>query len=243
MKKTVFCLMLAGLLPALMSCTANADNTSLDNVKKTFHEKFADREIVAVHITPLKGIYEVVVQGNQVVYVDQKVNYIMVGDLIEVKSGTSLTEKRQAELNKGVWNSLPFNDAIKQVRGTGERKLAVFTDPDCPFCKRLELESLPGIDNVTIYTFLFPLTELHPDALHKAKQIWCAPDRAATWNAFMHDGKPLTGSDSCPTPIERNLALGQKLGINGTPALIFANGRIIAGAIPKEQLEQALDAK
>lgn len=243
MKKTVFCLMLAGLLPALMSCSANADSSNLAAVKKAFHTRFADREIIAVRTTPLKGIYEVAVQGNQVVYVDQKVDYIMVGDLIEVKSGTSLTEQRQSELSQVSWNSLPLRDAIKEVRGSGARKLAVFTDPDCPFCKRLERESLEGVTDVTIYTFLFPLTQLHPDALHKSKQIWCAQDRAATWTAFMHDEKPLTGTDNCSTPIERNLELGQKLGISGTPALIFGNGRMVAGAIPKEQLEQGLNSK
>jgi thiol:disulfide interchange protein DsbC len=243
MKKTVFCLMLAGLLPALMSCSANADNANVQAVKKAFHERFADREIIDVRTTPLKGIYEVDVQGNQIVYVDQKVDYMMIGDLIDVKNQTSLTEKRQSDLSQVSWNSLPLKDAIKEVRGTGVRKLAVFTDPDCPFCKRLERESLEGVTDVTIYTFLFPLTQLHPDALHKSKQIWCATDRAATWTAFMHDGKPLTSVDTCATPIERNLALGQKLGINGTPALIFANGHLVAGAIPKEQLEKALDAK
>jgi thiol:disulfide interchange protein DsbC len=243
MKKTMFSLVLAGLLPALMSCSANADNANLAAVKKAFHQRFSDREVLDVRATPLKGIFEVDVQGNQVVYVDQKVNYIMVGDLIDVKTGVSLTEQRQAQLSNVPWNLLPLNQAIKEVRGSGARKLAVFTDPDCPFCKRLERESLEGVDNVTIYTFLFPLTELHPDALHKSKQIWCSADRAATWKAFMHDGKELTGPDTCTTPIESNLALGQKFGINGTPALIFANGRMISGAIPKDQLEQALNAK
>jgi len=243
MKKTVFCLALAGLLPALMSCSANADNASLAAVKKTFHERFSDREILDVRATPLKGIYEVDVQGNQVVYVDSKVNYIFVGDLIDIGTGKSLTEQRQSELSQVAWNTLPLQHAIKEVRGNGARQLAVFTDPDCPFCKKLERESLEGVNNVTIYTFLYPLSQLHPDAMHKAKQIWCAPDRLATWIGFMHDGKALTGPDTCATPLDDIQALGQKLGINGTPALVFANGRMISGAIPKEQLESALDAK
>lgn len=245
MKKTLLRLALAGVIPALISCSANADNAAGGGtaaVKKAFQQRFSDRKVLAVRTTPVKGIFEVDVQGNQVVYVDQKVDYIFVGDLVDVKNGKSLTEQRQAELSHVAWKRLPLTDAIKEVRGNGARKLAVFTDPDCPFCKRLERESLDGVTNVTIYTFLFPITQLHPDALHKARQIWCSADRQKTWTAFMRDGQELTGPDNCDTPIERNLALGEKLGIEGTPALIFANGRLVSGAIPKEQLEQALDA-
>jgi thiol:disulfide interchange protein DsbC len=243
MKKTVFCLALAGLIPALMSCTAKADNDTLSSVKKTFEQHFTDRQVLAVRTTPVNGLYEVDVQGNQVVYVDKKVDYVFIGDLVEVKTGKSLTEQRVSDLSQVPWNTLPLNDAIKEVRGSGARKLAVFTDPDCPFCKRLERESLEGVDNVTIYTFLYPLTQLHPDSMHKARQIWCSADRLATWTSFMHDGKDLTGPDNCATPLDSIQALGQKLGIDGTPALIFGNGRMISGAIPTDQLETALDAQ
>lgn len=246
MKKTLLSLAFAGVLPALLSCSASADNgggnASLAAVKQAFQQRFADRQVIDVRATPVKGLYEVDVQGNQVVYVDQKVNYIFVGDLIDVKSGQSLTEARQATLSKVSWNQLPLKDAIKEVRGTGARKLAIFTDPDCPYCKQLEREGLAGIDNVTIYTFLYPIAELHPDATRKAKQIWCAPDARKAWRTWMHEGVAPTGSDSCANPVERNIVLGHKLGINGTPALVFANGRMVAGALFKEQLEQALTA-
>jgi thiol:disulfide interchange protein DsbC len=248
MKKTLLCLAFAGVLPALLSCSANADNASnagsanLSAVKKAFQQRFADRQVLDVRTTPVKGVFEVDVQGNQVVYVDQKVDYIFVGDLINVKNGQSLTEARQAALSKVSWNQLPLKNAIKEVRGTGARKLAVFTDPDCPFCKQLEQESLASIDNVTIYTFLYPLTQLHPDAKHKAQQIWCSADPLKTWTAWMRDGVAPKGEGNCTTPIDSNLALGAKLGINGTPALVFANGRMVAGALPKDQLEQALAA-
>lgn len=246
MKKTLLCLAFAGVLPALLSCGANADNgggnASLATVKKAFQQRFSDRQVLDVRTTPVKGVFEVDVQGNQVVYVDQKVNYIFVGDLIDVKTGQSLTEERQGALSQVAWNALPLQNAIKEVRGNGSRKLAVFTDPDCPFCKQLERESLASLDNVTIYTFLYPLTQLHPDALHKAKQIWCAPDRLKAWTAWMRQGVTPSGKDSCANPIEQNLALGGKFNINGTPALIFANGRMVAGALSKEQLEQGFAA-
>ncbi|MBV8047835.1 MAG: DsbC family protein [Paludibacterium sp.] len=246
MNKTLIRLAVAGILPALLSCGANADNNGnaqLAAVKKAFEQRFTDRQVLAVRVTPLKGIYEIDVQGNQIVYADQKLDYLFVGDLIDVKSGQSLTEARQAELNRVAWNVLPLTDAIKEVRGNGARKLAIFTDPDCPFCHQLEKEGLAGVDNVTIYTFLFPLTQLHPDAMHKAKQVWCAPDRLKAWRDWMDNGVKPSGDDACDTPIDRNLALGDKLGVNGTPALVFGNGRLVAGAIPKAQLEQLLDAK
>jgi thiol:disulfide interchange protein DsbC len=243
MKKTVFCLALAGLIPALMSCSANADNDALAAVKKTFQQKFSDRQVLGVRLTPVKGLDEIDMQGAQVVYVDQKVDYVFVGDMVEVKTGKSRTEARVAELSQVPWNALPLNDAIKEVRGNGARKLAIFTDPDCPFCRQLEQGSLAAIDNVTIYTFLYPLTQLHPDAMHKARQIWCAPDRLQAWTAYMHDGKALSGADNCDTPLERIHDLGEKLGIDGTPTLIFGNGHLVAGVLAQDQLESGLNAQ
>lgn len=243
MKKMLFCLTLAGVLPALLSCSANAGDGNTTMVKKAFEQRFTDRKVLAVRTTPVKGIYEVDVQGNQVVYVDPKVDYVFVGDLVDVKSGQSLTEARRSELNRVAWNTLPLADAIKEVRGNGERKLAVFTDPDCPYCKRLERDSLAGVSNVTIYTFLFPLAQLHPDAVRKSQQIWCARNPVQAWNDWVLKEQQPAGKGDCATPIKRNLALGAKLGINATPTLIFGNGRMVAGALPPEQLEQALNEK
>ncbi|HJV06707.1 DsbC family protein [Paludibacterium denitrificans] len=234
--------MAASLLLSMAACTANAE-TNISDVKKAFQARFPNRQVDSVRTTPVKGLFEVVVKGKQIVYVDEKVDYVLVGDLVDAVKKESLTEKRTAELNTLKWDSLPLQYAFKEVRGNGARKMAVFTDPDCPFCRQLERESLPGVTNVTIYTFLFPLSELHPDAMHKAKQIWCSKDRAATWTAYMRDGKPLTGRDNCNTPLDKIQALGKQLGITGTPALVFANGRVVPGAIEQEQIEQLLNAK
>ncbi|WP_028534025.1 DsbC family protein [Paludibacterium yongneupense] len=245
MNKNMIKLAASSVLLGLMACTANAnDSADTQNVRKLFQTRFADRQVLSVGKTPVKGIYEVVLKGNRIVYVDQKVDYLFVGDLIDVAKRESLTEARQASLSRVDWKSLPLQYAIKEVRGNGERKMAVFTDPDCPFCKRLEREGLEGVTNVTIYTYLYPLVELHPDALHKSQQIWCASDRGATWTAFMHDGKALPSATDCDTSaLARIKELGERLGINGTPGLVFANGRIVAGAIPKEEIEANLDAK
>ena len=119
----------------------------------------------------------------------------------------------------------------------------VFSDPDCPFCKKLERESLSQLDNVTVYTFLYPLAQLHPDAPRKSRQIWCSGDRTASWLGFMRQGKALSGNDKCATPLAEVAALGERLGISGTPALVFPNGELVAGAIPLAEIERHLAAK
>ena len=134
---------------------------------------------------------------------------------------------------------LPLNDAIKTVRGNGSRKLAIFSDPDCLYCKRLEVELLK-LDDVTLYTFLYPLEKLHPDAPKIAKAIWCSADAQQAWREYMIEGKSPVDKTACTDPIDRNIQLGQKFGINGTPTLIFADGRVLPGAAPIEQIEKWL---
>lgn len=245
MKTTVKALALAAtLLLSMTACNANATTTDTEQVKQAFTSRFPNREVLSVSTTPLQGIYEVVVKGKQIVYTDASAKYLFVGDLIDADAKASLTERKMTELNRVDFNKLPLKYAIKEVRGNGARKLAVFTDPDCPYCKQLERESLPDITNVTIYTFLYPLAQLHPDAPHKARQIWCAKDRLQTWTAFMRDGQELTGTDKCDTTtLDKIAALGDQLGITGTPGLIFANGQLVPGAIAKDDIEKLLDAK
>ena len=134
------------------------------------------------------------------------------------------------------WDQLPLDLAIKKVKGTGARKLAVFSDADCPFCARLE-NDLKSIDNVTIYTFLFPIDQLHPDAARKSRQIWCAPDRQKAWDAFFESGTLPDNKGDCKDPIQATAALGQKLRVTATPTLVFADGSVIPGALPAQQLE------
>ena len=143
-------------IPLLACAAGTADNT--DSVRQAFEKKFPQRQVQAVRATPVTGIYEIVLPDRQVVYADAKVKHLFVGDLIDVDARQSLTEARVAELSKVDWKNLPLDLAFKEVRGNGSRKLAVFSDPDCPFCKRLERDSLKGVTNVTIYTFLYPLT-------------------------------------------------------------------------------------
>ncbi|WP_148714738.1 DsbC family protein [Chitinolyticbacter meiyuanensis] len=235
---------IAGGMIALTACSASADTAKEPKEAKALRtnleKQLQGRKVQSVRATPLKGIYEVVLEGRQIVYTDNKGDYVLIGDLVDVAKKQSLTEARMAELMSTDFSKLPLDKAVKDVRGDGSRKLAVFSDPDCPFCKKFERESLDGVDNVTIYTFLFPLP-IHPDAPRKSALIWCAADRKAAWHDWILNEKlPEDGKTDCPTPLEDNAKLAEALGISGTPALIFGNGRIVSGAIPKEQLEQAL---
>ncbi len=235
--------LLASLLfVPLVACAAQAgDDTGA--VKKAFADKFPQREVASVSATPVKGVYEIVLKDRQIVYTDSKVDHMFVGDLVDVKARKSLTEERMNQISRIDWKDLPLELAIKDVRGNGARKLVVFSDPDCPFCKKLEKEGLAGLDNVTIYTFLFPITQLHPDAMSKSEKIWCSKDRLASWHGQMLKGTAPAGAGGCDTPLARLQELGQKLGVTGTPALVFPNGQLVPGAIGKADIEKLLSAR
>ena len=131
--------------------------------------------------------------------------------------------------------------AFKKVKGNGSRKLIVFSDADCPFCHRLENE-MKNLDNVTIYTFLFPIDRLHPDAANKSRKIWCAPDKVKAWDAFFASGKLPDNAGDCDNPVEKTQALGNALKINATPTLVFADGTIVPGALQAAQIEKEMAA-
>lgn len=163
------------------------------------------------------------------------------GDLIDVNTRQSLTDERSAELNKIDFSSLPLDMAIKEVRGNGKLKVAVFSDPDCPFCKRLEHEFAKMTD-ITIYNFMLPIASLHPDAQRKAELIWCQPDRTAAWTQWMRQGKMPPAAPACDNPVAETVSLGEQLGFNGTPTLVFPNGRSQSGYSPLPQLQQQIEA-
>jgi thiol:disulfide interchange protein DsbC len=168
------------LLSVLFSAgAALAAGDEVANVKKILERKFPKIEIGYIAKSPYFGLYEVVA-ADQTIYTDAKVNYILVGSVIDVNSRVNLSAQKLEKMRSISWSALPLDLAIKTVKGDGSRKLAVFADADCPFCKRLESE-FKNIDNVTIYTFLYPIDQLHPDANRKSKMIWCAPDRAQAW--------------------------------------------------------------
>lgn len=188
----------------------------------------------------LGGLYEVLIRG-ELYYVDKDVNFVIAGRMFDARTKEDLTQKRLDAALKVDFKSLPLDRAVKTVRGDGSRVMVTFEDPNCPYCKKL-WTNLQELKNVTIYTFLYPI--LSPDSLEKSKGIWCAKDRAATWDEFMVQGKaPPAASADCKNPLEQNVALGRDLGINGTPTIIFPDGSRAAGALPIAMIEQRMAKK
>lgn len=225
-----------GLL-VINSTSSFAQNATEQKVRVELQKQLGERaKISSVRSTPVSGLYEVAI-GNDVVYADASGRYLIQGELIDLKTGNNLTEQRSNDLNRIKWSDFPLNDAIKVVRGNGSRQIAVFADPNCGFCKKLEKTFLQ-LDNVTVYTFLVPL--LSADSATKSKQIWCAADRIKVWNAWMLENQTPSGQGECGTPLDRNTALAKKLGVAGTPAMFFTDGTRIAGAVPLAQIEKKL---
>ena len=218
---------------------ARADAVT-DKLKNVLEQRLGpDDPIVSVSKSPLPGLYEVNL-GQQIIYSDANGDYLLLGDLVDTKTHTNLTQERLSDLNRIKFDSLPLADAIKVVKGNGSRKIAVFSDPNCPYCKRFE-NTLRSVDNVTVYTFLYPI--LSPDSTAKAKSIWCASDRAKTWESWMLDRKAPGSNGQCDTStLDKNLALGHQLNVDGTPTVFLADGSRLPGAVDADELEKRLAA-
>jgi len=200
-------------------------------------------KVTGISKTDVKGVMEVTIDGEQgptVVYADEQGKFLWVGDMLDVKGRRNLTRERMDKLTEVKWDSLPLKNAIKVVRGNGQRKFAVFSDPDCPYCKKAEHE-FDRLDNVTMYVFLYPLA-FHQDAARKSRLVWCSKDRSQAWLDLMMKGKVPEGKGDCDNPVEENLALGAKLRVDGTPAMFFPNGKRIPGYVPAAKLDAMLSA-
>ena len=216
--------------------TAVADEAA---IRKSLTASMPDLKIDSVRKLERVDLYEVVANGRSVFYTDPSGEIAVVGKMVDLRTRENLTQQRITELSRVEFSALPLERAIVTVKGKGTRKLAVFADPDCPYCKQLEHE-LEGVDDVTIYTFLFPLTSLHPDAERKARLIWCAPDRSRAWSELMLRGRVPENGGDCSSPIAQNLELGERLSIEGTPGIVFASGRLVPGVIARDQIERYL---
>lgn len=228
------------IIPVLLmavSLTVTAADT--DEITEKIKEKYPATSVSSVKASPVAGVYEVVM-GRNVAYTDATGRYMLFGHLYDMDEQTDLTAQVLDGLNVVDVSRLPTADAIKAVRGAGSRTLYLFSDPDCPFCKKIE-EELSKIDDVTIYTFLYPLEQPHPDAKRKAEAIWCAKDQNQAWMKFMVDGEGPEDA-TCDNPVERNIQLGQAMGISGTPTMILEDGQIVSGALPAMEIENRLRA-
>jgi len=229
---------MALIVAGMMTANAWADEATL---KKTIEATYPKVRVQSITKTPYAGLYEVFLDG-QIIYTDEKLNFLIVeGRLIDPRNKRDITAERLDELTKVNFSALPLDKAIKVVKGNGSRKLVVFSDPDCPYCKKLEQKDLTSITDVTVYTFLYPLEELHPDAANKSRAIWCSQDKAKAWQDWMLNGQ-LPKSKECDAPLDEVASLGRKLGITSTPTLIFENGKRVLGAYPSKEIEKLLDA-
>lgn len=223
-------------LALLISGTAGASEAS---VKREMQKKYPGVPVHSVTKTPIEGIYEVFVNG-EIVYTNEAVTYLIVrGRLIDVARKIDITEERMRVLTATKFDEIPFDLAFPKVQGRGTRKLAYFADPNCPFCKKIEVD-LAKLEDVTIYIFLYPV--LGQDSYEKAKAVWCSKDRAKVWDEMMLKGNLPKAAGTCDTPIEKILAFGQRHAISGTPTLFFADGRRVTGVVPLDQLKKLLDS-
>ncbi len=226
-------------MPVLAATTADAAAATPPEatfIRKTLEQKFPGSAVGVISRSPYFGLFEVQFD-NQMVYTDAKAKYILVGAVYDVDAKVNLTEQRMRKLNRVDVASLPIDLAFKRVKGNGERKLIVFSDADCPYCAKLENE-LKAVDNVTIYTFLYPIDQLHPDSARKSRMIWCAADIVMAWDEFFGSGALPDNAGECDNPVEKTKALGEKLRVQATPTLIFADGSVVPGAIPTTQMEE-----
>ncbi len=206
-------------------------------IRKSLTERLPNLpKIDEISKTPMNGLYEVRM-GNDVMYSDAEGNFVIQGTLIDVKQRRNLTEERVEKLSAIAFDQLPLKNAFTQVRGNGKRKLVVFADPNCGYCKRFE-KDLQKLDNVTIHHLLYPI--LGEDSKAKSRNIWCAKDKAKTWNDWMINNTTPANANCDTAALEANVEFGKKYRITGTPTLFFADGTRVPGAVPLAQVEKLL---
>ncbi len=229
------------LLAALALAAAAGAFAQEATIRKMLAERLPNIKIDEITRSPVAGLYEVRYGGTEIMYSDEKGEFVFInGSLVDTKTRADLTEARIEKLLAIAFDDLPLKDAVLVKQGDGSRKMAVFVDPNCGYCKRFERD-LAAIKDVSIYTFLMPI--LGADSTAKSRDIWCAKEPAVAWRAWMIDGMAPTKALKCDTAaIERNLKFAQKQRINGTPAVIFADGTRKPGAIPGAMVERLLVA-
>jgi thiol:disulfide interchange protein DsbC len=225
-------------LLALTAASASAQTGQEASIKKLVEARLGDgAKVDSITKTPYAGLYEVRI-GGDIIYTDAKADYLFVGRILDTKTQKDYTRARLDEINKIKFADLPFDSAVKMVKGNGKRVIAVFEDPNCGYCKRFR-HTLNDMDNVTVYTFMYNI--LAEDSAVKSKNIWCTADRSKAWDEWMLNGKaPAAAPANCTTPNEKIFELGRKMKITGTPTIFFADGTRIPGAVDAKTLEDKL---
>lgn len=230
---------LSGIILIAAACCAQAGE---EEIRKSFTENLPEAKLGAITKLPYGDLYQVVVNGINIAYTDGKGEVGFFGTLVQLKGKLNLTQQAKENIIAVDFSKLPLDKAFVRVKGNGARKMAIFSDPECPYCLQLEKE-LKDVSDVTIYTFLYPLSDIHPDAMRKAELVWCAKDKAQAWDDIMlNKTEPAGGDTKCETPIKEIADLAPKFWITGTPGVIFNDGKLFAGALPKQRIEELLQA-
>jgi thiol:disulfide interchange protein DsbC len=218
---------------------AAQQDATAEKIKAELRKKIPEAQVDAVRKVPFGGLYEVVV-GSEIFYTDEKASFLVLGSIVDMKTRENVTELRMRQLNRVAFDALPLDQAIKVVRGNGTRRVAVFSDPNCGYCKRFERD-LIGVSDITVYYFLYPI--LAADSVQKSKAVWCAADRGKAWLDYMVRDMALPTETSCnAAAIDKTLEWGKGKRITGTPTMFFEDGERVPGAIPLADFEKKLAA-
>ena len=224
----------------LFAGAAHADEQA---IREVLEAKISDAKVLSIRKLPYAGLYEVAVQrgdGLRIYYTDASAQVILAcANVIESRTGRSLTEERLRQLTAIDWNKLPFEWAITTKRGNGRRRVAIFSDPNCPYCRTFERD-LAHVDDITVHIFMYPV--IKPESVRQSKSVWCSKDRSKAWNDLMLNDVQPTAPTDCPNPIEKLVALGKQLGAAATPTWFLPNGEKYQGALPMSKVVPMLDA-
>ena len=232
----IIAVLAAAAVSFLLAVSAAAQD--VDKVKAELKKRVPEAPVDSVRKIPYGALYEVTM-GSEIFYTDEKASFLVLGSIVDLRTKENITEARMRQVNKVNFADLPIDSAIKIVRGNGSRKVAIFADPNCGYCKRFERD-LVGVNDITVYLFLYPI--LSESSVAKSKSVWCAPDRAKAWLDVMVRDIPVSNDGSCTTPIEKNLAFGQSKRIQGTPTIFFEDGERIPGVMAMADFEKKLAA-
>src|SRR5512134_409039 len=194
-------------------------------IRKALEPKLSGAKIEGVQPAPVSGLWEVRVRtdrGLRILYTDPAAAYVIDGSIHDLRTNRDLTEERLRKLNAIKFESLPLDLAVKVQRGNGKRVLA-------------------QTDDITIYVFMYPV--IRPENADHSRAVWCSTDRAKAWLDLAAAPRPKVpeAPSSCANPVDKVLEIGQKLGVNSTPTLFFANGERMAGGLRPEDLKEMLD--
>ncbi|MEZ5658855.1 MAG: DsbC family protein [Burkholderiaceae bacterium] len=221
--------------PAVTAVAPDLEKSIKERIRAWTGGRFEAQSVMA---TPMENLLEIRI-NNDLYYVDRQGRHILVdGELVDMHSNRNFTRERMEEVLAIDFSVLPIDKAIKMVNGNGERVVALFEDPNCTYCKRLRAD-LMRIDNLTVYTFPYPILAADSDV--KSRKALCDSDPSTAWNDLMLSGQAPANDGRCESPIAEFKALGEKLGISATPTLFFPSGHRLQGYAPPTRFVEALD--